>query len=167
MIDGSCRLLSSPKIGDNFGGPPPKPSPVDDIYFILSQNEKICYNGNTIPGSSMVEQEAVNFEVAGSSPVPGATHLTMRPKSWTSFFESSPVPGATSKALRAFFVHQKVDSDFGLRPQCESSPSSYLMVKPSLIYSAAVSGFSLRVTMNVNTPIPSKNGAIFTMSFAV
>ena len=25
------------------------------------------------PGSSMVEQEAVNFEVAGSSPVPGAT----------------------------------------------------------------------------------------------
>ena|GEM_PF-2485256 len=26
-----------------------------------------------IPGSSMVEQEAVNFEVAGSSPVPGAT----------------------------------------------------------------------------------------------
>ena len=24
------------------------------------------------PGSSMVEQEAVNFEVAGSSPVPGA-----------------------------------------------------------------------------------------------
>ncbi len=27
----------------------------------------------TFPGSSMVEQEAVNFEVAGSSPVPGAT----------------------------------------------------------------------------------------------
>lgn len=25
-----------------------------------------------IPGSSMVEQEAVNFEVAGSSPAPGA-----------------------------------------------------------------------------------------------
>ena len=25
-----------------------------------------------VPGSSMVEQEAVNFEVAGSSPVPGA-----------------------------------------------------------------------------------------------
>ncbi len=24
------------------------------------------------PGSSMVEQEAVNFEVAGSSPAPGA-----------------------------------------------------------------------------------------------
>ena len=48
---------------------------------------KICYNGgtvvtvvvlwspfggSTVPGSSMVEQEAVNFEVAGSSPVPGA-----------------------------------------------------------------------------------------------
>lgn len=25
-----------------------------------------------IPGSSMVEQEAVNFKVAGSSPAPGA-----------------------------------------------------------------------------------------------
>ena len=25
-----------------------------------------------VPGSSMVEQEAVNFEVAGSSPAPGA-----------------------------------------------------------------------------------------------
>ena len=42
---------------------------------ILPQNRKICYNGDTlIPGSSMVEQEAVNFEVAGSSPVPGATN---------------------------------------------------------------------------------------------
>ena len=30
------------------------------------------YNGYIFPGSSMVEQEAVNFEVAGSSPVPGA-----------------------------------------------------------------------------------------------
>lgn len=30
------------------------------------------YNVNSFPGSSMVEQEAVNFEVAGSSPVPGA-----------------------------------------------------------------------------------------------
>ena len=28
--------------------------------------------GIVIPGSSMVEQEAVNFEVAGSSPAPGA-----------------------------------------------------------------------------------------------
>lgn len=28
---------------------------------------------DVFPGSSMVEQEAVNFEVAGSSPVPGAT----------------------------------------------------------------------------------------------
>lgn len=29
-------------------------------------------DGLIIPGSSMVEQEAVNFEVAGSSPAPGA-----------------------------------------------------------------------------------------------
>ena len=28
------------------------------------------------PGSSMVEQEAVNFEVAGSSPVPGANRMS-------------------------------------------------------------------------------------------
>lgn len=28
--------------------------------------------GVIFPGSSMVEQEAVNFEVAGSSPAPGA-----------------------------------------------------------------------------------------------
>ena len=27
------------------------------------------------PGSSMVEQEAVNFEVAGSSPAPGAKSI--------------------------------------------------------------------------------------------
>ncbi len=33
----------------------------------------LIYNrGVRFPGSSMVEQEAVNFEVAGSSPVPGA-----------------------------------------------------------------------------------------------
>ncbi len=29
-------------------------------------------SGLIFPGSSMVEQEAVNFEVAGSSPAPGA-----------------------------------------------------------------------------------------------
>lgn len=42
--------------------------------------EKVWYNSfvrlvmltEMIPGSSMVEQEAVNFEVAGSSPAPGA-----------------------------------------------------------------------------------------------
>lgn len=28
-----------------------------------------------IPGSSMVEQEAVNFKVAGSSPAPGAKSI--------------------------------------------------------------------------------------------
>jgi hypothetical protein len=32
---------------------------------------------NIFPGSSMVEQEAVNFEVAGSSPAPGAKPLHM------------------------------------------------------------------------------------------
>lgn len=32
--------------------------------------------GNSmIPGSSMVEQEAVNFKVAGSSPAPGANKI--------------------------------------------------------------------------------------------
>ena len=56
---------------------------------------KLCYNRDTFPGSSMVEQEAVNFEVAGSS----------------------PVPGATSKALRAFFVHQKCGPGPSVRAQ--------------------------------------------------
>ena len=32
-------------------------------------------SGLIFPGSSMVEQEAVNFEVAGSSPAPGAMVL--------------------------------------------------------------------------------------------
>lgn len=32
-----------------------------------------------IPGSSMVEQEAVNFEVTGSSPVRGATRIRGKP----------------------------------------------------------------------------------------
>ncbi len=31
-----------------------------------------------IPGSSMVEQEAVNFEVTGSSPVRGANQKSLR-----------------------------------------------------------------------------------------
>ncbi len=35
-----------------------------------------------IPGSSMVEQEAVNFEVTGSSPVRGANQKGLR---WRTF----------------------------------------------------------------------------------
>ena len=91
-----------------------------------------------IPGSSMVEQEAVNFEVAGSSPVPGAIDLwvffswtrssnrvqSREPlKSPSGFFhikkldigprfarcESSP--GSHSKALRAFFISKSWTSD--------------------------------------------------------
>lgn len=45
--------------------------------------EKVWYNSfvrlvmltEMIPGSSMVEQEAVNFEVTGSSPVRGAKKM--------------------------------------------------------------------------------------------
>ena len=39
---------------------------------LLENTTLLVYNRRTFPGSSMVEQEAVNFEVAGSSPVPGA-----------------------------------------------------------------------------------------------
>lgn len=39
--------------------------------------EKVCYNDCIFPGSSMVEQEAVNFEVTGSSPVRGARFCTI------------------------------------------------------------------------------------------
>ena len=49
----------------------------------------------------MVEQEAVNFEVAGSSPVPGATTLRGLFSGLVLRIESSP--GSQSKALRAFF----------------------------------------------------------------
>ena len=43
---------------------------------------------DTFPGSSMVEQEAVNFEVAGSSPVPGAKNkkMTFRSYFYSLFF---------------------------------------------------------------------------------
>lgn len=40
----------------------------------------VCKSDNSIvliPGSSMVEQEAVNFEVTGSSPVRGARFCTI------------------------------------------------------------------------------------------
>ena len=41
--------------------------------------EKLCYNYTVsiFPGSSMVEQEAVNFEVTGSSPVRGAKEILL------------------------------------------------------------------------------------------
>ena len=34
VLGGSCRLLSSPKIDGNFGGPPPKPSPVHAMLIL-------------------------------------------------------------------------------------------------------------------------------------
>ena len=39
------------------------------VYFL----SLVCYNGSIFLGSSMVEQEAVNFEVASSSLARGAT----------------------------------------------------------------------------------------------
>ena len=43
-----------------------------NIYKFCTFFRFLCYNRTTFPGSSMVEQEAVNFEVTGSSPVRGA-----------------------------------------------------------------------------------------------
>ncbi len=44
------------------------------------------YNWVSFPGSSMVEQEAVNFEVAGSSPAPGAnSYLRILRRVWRFF----------------------------------------------------------------------------------
>lgn len=43
-----------------------------NIYKFCTFFRFLCYNKTTFPGSSMVEQEAVNFEVTGSSPVRGA-----------------------------------------------------------------------------------------------
>ena len=42
------------------------------LFSILTQKIKESIIRHIVPGSSMVEQEAVNFEVAGSSPAPGA-----------------------------------------------------------------------------------------------
>lgn len=47
---------------------------ITDELFGLSKARCLAAVADSliIPGSSMVEQEAVNFEVAGSSPAPGA-----------------------------------------------------------------------------------------------
>ena len=64
------------------------------------------------PGSSMVEQEAVNFEVAGSSPVPGATQSPL------GFFRAQKVASVsafgvgTSPAPLLTQLLQKLDSVF-------------------------------------------------------
>ena len=42
------------------------------VRIDLEKGGERRYNKGSFPGSSMVEQEAVNFEVAGSSPAPGA-----------------------------------------------------------------------------------------------
>ncbi len=44
---------------------------LNSLYFF----NNLCYNIYRFPGSSMVEQEAVNFEVVGSSPIRGAIEL--------------------------------------------------------------------------------------------
>ena len=44
VLDGSCRLLSSPKIDDNFGGPPPEPSPVHITNSLFPTVKELCYN---------------------------------------------------------------------------------------------------------------------------
>ena len=58
---------------------------------------------DVFPGSSMVEQEAVNFEVASSSLARGAI-----------------------KSPLGFFRIKKADSDLRLRLRCESGPGSQL-----------------------------------------
>ena len=63
-----------------------------------------------VPGSSMVEQEAVNFEVAGSSPVPGATNSSICSKRWTR--SSNRVQSREPlKSPSGFFRIKKMDSD--------------------------------------------------------
>ena len=58
----------------------------------------VLFFSEVIPGSSMVEQEAVNFEVAGSSPAPGA--IQVMELKWLFFRwgleskDASPAPGA-------------------------------------------------------------------------
>lgn len=54
-------------------------------HLILPHFQKICYNEDTFPGSSMVEQEAVNFEVASSSLARGAIEIKENPP-WVLFY---------------------------------------------------------------------------------
>src|SRR5689334_1490843 len=53
--------------------------------FILCKPERLCYSGGGLrrlfPGSSVVEQPAVNRLVAGSNPARGATFLRIFPPS--------------------------------------------------------------------------------------
>ena len=44
LLDGSCRLLSSPKNDGIFGGPPPEPSPVHEARSIFPIVKELCYN---------------------------------------------------------------------------------------------------------------------------
>ena len=48
ILDGSCRLFSSPKNDDIFGGPPPEPSPVHVIRFETSDIITIARLGGTL-----------------------------------------------------------------------------------------------------------------------
>ena len=48
ILDGSCRLFSSPKNDDIFGGPPPEPSPVHVIRFETSNIVTIARLGGTL-----------------------------------------------------------------------------------------------------------------------
>ena len=48
ILDGSCRLFSSPKNDDIFGGPPPEPSPVHVIHFETSDIITIARLGGTL-----------------------------------------------------------------------------------------------------------------------
>ena len=44
LLDGSCRLLSSPKNDGIFGGPPPESSPVHEARSIFPIVKELCYN---------------------------------------------------------------------------------------------------------------------------
>ena len=68
------------------------------------------------PGSSMVEQEAVNFEVAGSSPVPGAI-----------------------KSPSGFFRAKKMGSDLAMRAQSRE-PTLIIMIFDILQFKAVCLG---------------------------
>ena len=60
VLGGSCRLLSSPKIDGNFGGPPPKLSPAH-IEFVSDTVPNISRFGGIIKFAEKLERKPIEY----------------------------------------------------------------------------------------------------------
>ena len=60
-LDGSCRLLSSPKNDGIFGGPPPQSSPVHVYLFSTSSEINIDVLGGTMKLASKLDEKPLEY----------------------------------------------------------------------------------------------------------